>query len=235
MAILKLIFGREILGTHDLDRDKFVIGRSEDCDIVVDNLAVSRHHAIIEKVDGIFSINDLDSNNGTFVNGQRISEPTALNFGDEVGIGKHVLVFDSHTRKNWSTQPNSSSEAHWDMDATGRGTMFVAPEQMEKIQEKVVAARKAHLEIPGSQNGMIVLEKKDVIFGKASNCDVQVGGLFVSRRHAMLSRLERGSQLTNFAILSPSRVNGIVVDSALLCSGDEIRIGRNRFIFRSGQ
>ncbi len=232
MAILTLVFGRDVLGTHEIDKDRLVIGRAEDCDITVDNLAVSRHHAIIEKVEATFTVNDLDSNNGTFINGQRIDGPTTLNFGDEIGIGKHILVFDSHSKKGKPAQPHVPAGTQPEMDAAGRGTMFVEPEQMEKIQEKVSTARKAHLQVGGK---LIALEKDDVVFGKGQNSDIVVDGFFASRRHAILSRLEKGFQLTNLAVLSPTRINGIVVDSALLCDGDEISMARSSFIFRSGQ
>ena len=82
---------------------------------------------------------------------------------------------------------------------------------------------------------MIVIDKSDLTFGKAPECDIVVSGFFASRRHATLSRLEKGFRLTNFAILSPTRVNGAVIDSTILCDGDEIRISNNKFIFHSGQ
>ena len=236
MAILTVVFGRDVLGTHEVDNNKLIMGRSDDCDITIDNLAISRHHAIIEKVEGTYTINDLDSNNGTFVNGRRIEGPTALNFGDEIGIGKHIIVFDSHSKKAKPVQTSAPSSAQPDMDAGGRGTMFVEPEQMEKIQEKGVTARKAHLQIVGSRNEeLIPLEKSDVVFGKAPSCDVVVNGFFTARRHAILSRLEQGIQLANLAVLVPTRVNDTVIDASLLVDGDEIRIGKTRFIFHSGQ
>lgn len=235
MAILTLVFGRDVLGTHDLDEDKLIVGRSDDCEITIDNLAISRHHLIIEKVDGVYTVNDLDSNNGTFVNGRRITEPVPLNFGDEIGVGKHVLIFDSHSKKPQPTQPHSAG-AQPDMDAAGRGTMFVEPDQMEKIQEKGATVRKAHLEVldvPGGK--LIALEKSDVLFGKAENCDIVVPGFFTSRRHAILSRLAKGFQLTNLAFLTSTHLNDVAVDAALVVDGDEIRIGKSRFIFHSGQ
>jgi pSer/pThr/pTyr-binding forkhead associated (FHA) protein len=239
MAILTLVFGRDVLGTHDVDGEKLIMGRAEDCDITIDNLAVSRHHAIIEKVGGTYTISDLDSNNGTFINGHRIEGPTTLNFGDEIGIGKHILVFDSHSKKARPMEVSAAvaaAAAQPDMDAGGRGTMFVEPEQMEKIQEKGVTARKPHLQIVGSPNGqLIALDKSDIVFGKAPSCDIVVGGFFTARRHAILSELEQGYQLTNLAILVPTRINNSVIDSQLLDDGDEIRIGKTRFIFREGQ
>jgi len=237
MAILTLVFGREVLGTYDISKESMIIGRADDCDIVIDNLAVSRHHSIIEKREGVFTINDLDSNNGTFVNGQPITEPTALNFGDEIGLGKHVLVFDSHSRKGKSVQAASMGERLPDMDMTERGTMLVEPEKMQKIQAKVTTARKAHIQIKdaGGAGSMILLEKSDIVFGKAADCDIKIRGFFASRRHAILSRLENGHQLTNLAIFSPTRVNGIGIESAFLCDGDQITMGKSTFVFHSEQ
>jgi len=235
MAILTLVFGRDVLGTHEIDHESLIIGRAEDCDVMIDNLAVSRHHVVIERDNGVYTVNDLDSNNGTFLNGQRINGLTTLSFGDEIGIGKHVLVFDTHSKQDQFAGSSALGGAIPDMDAPGRGTMFVEPEQMEKIQEKVVVTRKAHLQVANGWGGKLIpIEKADVILGKSEHCDIVTPGLFVSRRHAILSRLDNGFQLTNLAMLLPARVNGIAIDSALLVDGDEIKIGRNRYTFHSG-
>lgn len=236
MAILTLVFGRDILGTFDVNKDKMIVGRAEDCDVVIDNLAVSRHHAIIEKKGGNLTVNDLDSNNGTFINGQRVTAPTALTFGDEIGVGKHVLVFDSHSKRSKLLDISTFGEALPDMDSPGRGTMFVEPDKMEKIQKKVAATLKAHLKVVGasSPNGLLSLERADTLFGKSDDCDIKIKGFFCSRRHAILSRVEKGFQLTNLAVLLPTRVNGLKIEGAVfLCDGDEISMGKNKFIFHS--
>jgi ABC-type multidrug transport system ATPase subunit/ABC-type transport system involved in multi-copper enzyme maturation permease subunit len=62
------------------------IGRAPDNDVVISDLSVSRHHAELRKVGETYQIVDLDSHNGTFVNGQRVSS-APLTEGDIVGIG----------------------------------------------------------------------------------------------------------------------------------------------------
>src|SRR3990167_4962060 len=69
------------------------IGRKADNDLVIDNLAVSSHHARIARVDGVFVIQDTGSTNGIFLNGEKISQD-ALDYGDQIMIGKHVVVFE---------------------------------------------------------------------------------------------------------------------------------------------
>jgi hypothetical protein len=68
------------------------IGRSPDCDIFLDDVTVSRKHAVLLSDDGRFTIEDQGSLNGTYVNRRRI-ESAPLNDGDEVQIGKYRLTF----------------------------------------------------------------------------------------------------------------------------------------------
>ena len=68
------------------------IGRSPDCDIFLDDVTVSRRHAVVGRGDTGFTIEDLGSLNGTFLNRSRI-ERGDLENGDEVQIGKYRLIF----------------------------------------------------------------------------------------------------------------------------------------------
>jgi pSer/pThr/pTyr-binding forkhead associated (FHA) protein len=63
-----------------------------DCDIFLDDVTVSRRHAIVAKGGGRFTIEDLGSLNGTFLNRRRV-ERGELENGDEVQIGKYRLIF----------------------------------------------------------------------------------------------------------------------------------------------
>jgi pSer/pThr/pTyr-binding forkhead associated (FHA) protein len=69
------------------------IGRSPDCGIFLDDVTVSRTHAVLVEQDGAFSIEDQGSLNGTFVNRKRIDGTHRLADGDEVQIGKYRLTF----------------------------------------------------------------------------------------------------------------------------------------------
>ena len=73
--------------------ERTTIGRSPDCDIFLDDVTVSRRHAVLLQRDGDFLIEDQGSLNGTFVNRRRIEAETRLESGDEVQIGKYRLSF----------------------------------------------------------------------------------------------------------------------------------------------
>jgi len=68
------------------------IGRSPDCGIFLDDVTVSRKHAVVSERDGAFHVEDQGSLNGTFVNRKRV-ESAQLEDGDELQIGKYRLTF----------------------------------------------------------------------------------------------------------------------------------------------
>jgi pSer/pThr/pTyr-binding forkhead associated (FHA) protein len=68
------------------------IGRSPDCEVFLDDVTVSRNHAVLVERDGKFHIEDQGSLNGTFINRRRIDNAELEN-GDELQIGKYRLTF----------------------------------------------------------------------------------------------------------------------------------------------
>jgi hypothetical protein len=75
-----------------IDRERMTIGRRPDCALFLDDVTVSRDHALlVRRGDGVF-LDDLGSLNGTYVNRRRI-ESQRLEDGDEVQIGKYKLTF----------------------------------------------------------------------------------------------------------------------------------------------
>jgi hypothetical protein len=72
--------------------DRTRIGRSPDCEIFLDDVTVSRNHAVLVERDGAYWVEDQGSLNGTFVNRKRI-DSAALREGDELQIGKYRMTF----------------------------------------------------------------------------------------------------------------------------------------------
>jgi len=77
-----------------IDQGEVAIGRSVESPIFLDDVTVSRKHALIELRDGAFTLKDLGSLNGTYLNNQSISD-AALVSGDEIQIGKFHMLFIS--------------------------------------------------------------------------------------------------------------------------------------------
>jgi hypothetical protein len=88
------------LVTPDGDRvqialDPVTIGRSPDCDIVLNDQAISRQHAEVRREEDGFILVDLGSLNGTKVNGAGVKAPRTLQDGDQIRIGAHTIVFET--------------------------------------------------------------------------------------------------------------------------------------------
>ena len=87
---LELTFNANKLGEFILDKEVLTIGRKEDNDICIDNLAVSGHHAKLLTIFDDSFLEDMESTNGTFVNEQRVNRLPLTN-GQQITIGKHNL------------------------------------------------------------------------------------------------------------------------------------------------
>jgi len=86
VAMLLLQRGSQGAQRWRLDASEVIIGRSPDCHIVLPDRQVSRRHARVFRADDVFYVEDLGSKNGTWVNGQPLHEPRALQDGDEIQI-----------------------------------------------------------------------------------------------------------------------------------------------------
>lgn len=91
---LILKFGDSILGEYPLDKETLTIGRKPNNDITVENLAVSGQHARVITILQDSFLEDLNSTNGSYVNGKLIQKH-ALQHGDVIKIGKHELYYQN--------------------------------------------------------------------------------------------------------------------------------------------
>jgi len=90
---LVIAAGLEAGNRFELKAEITTVGRHENSDLLLDDVSVSRHHAIFTRTaSGRITLRDLNSLNGTYVNGTRVEE-TTLHSADEVQIGKFKLVF----------------------------------------------------------------------------------------------------------------------------------------------
>ena len=93
MASLKVLQGSDPGRLFDLEGERWVMGRSPECDVVIDVAAVSRRHAILSEEGGTYILQDLGSRNGTYINGQRVIEQAPIRHGDKVLICDMLFEF----------------------------------------------------------------------------------------------------------------------------------------------
>jgi len=96
MARLILSLDNQVLAEYNMTKERYTIGRLPDNDVRIDNPAVSGHHSLIINILNDSFLEDLNSTNGTYVNGKLIKKH-ALQHGDVITIGHHQLRFsDQH-------------------------------------------------------------------------------------------------------------------------------------------
>ncbi len=91
MAQIVVNFESKEVARYQLRAATIVIGRDPNADIHLDNRALSRRHAQLEKRGAAIWISDLGSQNGTYVNGAVITKPKALDFGDVIELGRYKI------------------------------------------------------------------------------------------------------------------------------------------------
>ena len=92
MARLVLSLDGQVLAEYNMNKERYTIGRLPDNDIRIDNPAVSGHHSLIINILNDSFLEDLNSTNGTYVNGKLIKKH-ALQHGDVITVGHHQLRF----------------------------------------------------------------------------------------------------------------------------------------------
>ncbi len=144
MAMLVLQFGPSILKEFSLSGQVIIIGRSPQCNVFIDNPAVSHQHARVYPEGHDYYVEDLGSLNGTFLNGNRVTH-SVLSSGDTIAIGKHTLHFTKVQGEQVvteATDASKSASSTW-IDKL-EGTMVLESKKRQEIQaQKAEAGAKA--------------------------------------------------------------------------------------------
>ena len=125
MARLVLSLDGQSLAEYNMSKERYTIGRLPDNDIRIDNAAVSGHHALIINILNDSFLEDLNSTNGTYVNG-KIIKKHALQHGDSITVGHHTLRFveseaDEPAGRIRKDDGDQSARRGADADAARRG------------------------------------------------------------------------------------------------------------------
>ena len=92
VGLLVVRHGPETGSSYRLELPSTAIGRHPDSDVFLDDITVSRRHVVIDRSDDGYTMRDVGSLNGTYVNRERVDE-ARLKYGDEVQIGRYRLSF----------------------------------------------------------------------------------------------------------------------------------------------
>ena len=253
MPVLTLTYKNKSIGQYQVEKGaSLTIGRRDDNDVIIDDPAVSGHHAKIDSLGDRFVLIDLKSKNGTFVNEQLI-ESHWLNNDDVVTIGGHTLILEfseaelRQTRKTDDfdeTQMMSSTDHHrmmakskplksisavkfWDKSHSGGSVRGIEPRASKPRRQTAQAS--GVLTYLGGGSGQVDLARKITTLGKDPSSDIVVRGMLVDPTAATIKREPDGCYLTYISGLTRPKVNDKPISESIrLKNGDIIEIGSVR-------
>ena len=228
MPKLILKFKEAVLKEYALEDEMVAIGRVDDNTIKVDNMAVSSHHAKLMRENGDYVLIDLNSLNGTFVNGQKVSKWILKN-NDFITIGKHTLVYIDEREPKQSplsgTSELRSPEGTVMLDMRTQQQLLeeaAAKKGVDKVRELVGAL--TFISDSGGQ-GEIDLSKRITMIGKGKEAEIKIKGFFLPNISAVISRRPAGYFLSHSEGRAIPKVNGSSVKGQVkLKDGDIIEI-----------
>ena len=194
---------------------QFRMGRSNENDLILQDPKISRNHALIEWIGNAFTIRDLGSVNGTFVNNERITSAQLLRDNDEIAVSQNVMSYE--IIRAAPGEPIAQAMAGGETEPLNfKGAYLVVAQGLDRGQE-------------------YPLWGECVTIGRASRdatWEIRLTDRAVSRPHARLERRTNGFYLVdlesvNGTLLNTSRVR----DAYLLKDGDVITVGGTQLVF----
>jgi len=143
MARLILSLDNQVLAEYNMTKERYTIGRLPDNDVRIDNPAVSGHHSLIINILNDSFLEDLNSTNGTYVNGKLIKKH-ALQHGDVITIGHHQLRF--------------SDEQATETEQDEFEKTMVIPAGQQNVDQLAMAEKAADAAVAASDNDDVVAD-----------------------------------------------------------------------------
>jgi len=242
MPKISLKFKGNVLADYHLPLGcSLKIGRKSDNDVVIENLAVSGHHAKIDSVGDGFVFIDLKSKNGSFVNEELVTSHW-LHDGDTINIGKHSLIFayfDSETKPE---------DTHSEMDKTMVMDTNEYRSMVERSEPKPAAAAepagtatadkkkkrvRGYITYLAGGEGTLALKHRLTRIGRSSSSDIVVTGWAIGKTAATISRTREGYFLSYVNGFKRPRINDKKVSKKphKLVDSDIIDIGSIKLQF----
>ena len=216
-AYLVIQVGNSLGKRVELWKESTTIGRSRECDLFLEDIAVHRKQASILRTAAGFILRDDHGSGDSFVNGQTVQEQV-LNNGDKLLFGNTVIMFYA----NEGTRPFQL--------ASSRGKEL----HKGRTPDANLAAG-ARLEQQDTRTGLVrsIDLLPNMTIGRSRECDIFLEDLAVSRLHATIKELPNGYfEISDNSSATGTFVNGRGMIRCLLYAGDVIQIGASQFTFR---
>ncbi|MCB9764230.1 MAG: FHA domain-containing protein [Alphaproteobacteria bacterium] len=215
-----------------LPEGETLIGRSDDADLQLPNVSVSREHARIVRIGGRAVLHDLDAQNGTLVNGKVIQDHV-LSTRDELRIGRFTLIYleDGVRDRFWKGRLIDYLPAYSPatlMPDQG-ATYQLSPAAIEMMQRNARAVEHARLIDAERPTHFWFPEEGGLTFGGGAL--IPVRGWLTWGEVAALRWNGRQHVIHRHTWRAPVHVNGEPIRERPLNNGDLVRVGGSRFLY----
>ena len=211
--------------------EKNLLGRSPESTVqLTDDDQISRKHAVIVKKDGYFWFKDLGSNNGSFLNGERVTAPVRIKDKDLLVLGKtSFTVCQGAASKDVDGEEtvfagDSQGSLQQQVDELNEETQFMSPDSLSGLYSETPA--ELHV-VKGPMVGEIFsLHRSEIYIGRTPNNDFCVSCPSVSTRHTVISQQEQKYTIKDLGSTNGTFLNKKkLMSEQQLVSGDIIQVG----------
>ncbi len=218
-AFVQLCLNGKVLEEYEIRSPVISIGRSPDCDITIDNAAISWRHALLKQRDGKLFVEDASSTNGLLVNGAR-KQTAELTPGESVQIaGKYSLSL-INAPTGIATEVSSNQALHDDVQ---KETLLVDAATLSKLVQN---AKSGYLTLssPNRATWICRLDKPCTAIGRKRSCEIRVGGWTAPATIATIERNADGYYLKVVPGREVALDGQVVTGKHLLREGSRLRI-----------
>jgi len=213
--MFKLIHKTDSKVAYECHNETFLIGRSEECEIVLNDPHVSRIQAKVRIENRQYVIENI-GRNPIFVNGASI-QSQFLNNGDEIRFGMTDLVFQETGSANKAAEKPSFS---------AKTVVLTSPQEIS-VGPRLICTT------PSGDSNIYPLDKKKILIGRSSETDIQLEDPSVSREQGWIEKRDDFYYAVSISETNPLLLNEQVISERQLLSGNQLRVGSFSLTFIS--
>ena len=218
MAKWNVLLNDRVVQTFEIDEgETLTIGRGKEVDVRIDNIGVSRRQATLEVRNGMHTLTDLESTNGTFVNGTRMEGALPVSGSDRIEMAKFQLILvDSKVQSAAASASPDLESTVYIVPKAGAGPDGKRPPRLKLVEG-------------GAKPTRFMLKGRHMVrLGSEPTCDICISGLLVAKTQCYIAAKGDSFLLVNQGRWRKTTVNGAKVQEQELRSGDVIGIGRTK-------
>lgn len=226
---LTVLEGKDVGKTVIVDKPNFTIGR-ENADLVLNDVQVSRKHAVLQLHDRRIVLKDLNSTNGTFLGTRQVKEEE-LKHLDEISIGSTRLLVTIFETPDTLSE-NSGSTILLKEEVSEEGTTRI--QRPDDVEFKLPYKQRIYLDfIDGVKKGnSYEFASGRVVIGRTDG-DLIIDDPNVSKKHAVIETWSRDTYfIRDLASTNGTYINGQRITTTKIKNGDIITIGNTRLKLR---